>query len=218
MESLARQIEADTSSLREVFTHPDSLQAIGLDRWNAISLFIPDTYEFYWNTNASKAYLRMKKEFEFFWNQDRLSKLEQLSLTRNEAIILASIVEEETNYNPEKSRMAGVYLNRLKAGMPLQADPTVKFAIGDFSLKRILYVHTQYPSPYNTYLHTGLPPGPICSPSIASMNAVLNAESNSYFYFCASVDSPGQHEFAVTYQQHLVNAARYQEYLNRLQP
>jgi UPF0755 protein len=185
-----------------------------LIRKQPMTLFIPNTYEIYWNTNAEEFLQRMKKESDRFWNEDRKAKAQRLRLTKYEVITLASIVEEETNYNPERSRIAGVYLNRIKKGMLLQADPTVKFALRDFTIRRIYNSHLAFVSPYNTYLVKGLPPGPICTPSVKSIDAVLQAEQNEYLYFCASVDSPGTHVFAKTYEQHLLNARRYQKYLN----
>ncbi|HUM47709.1 MAG TPA: endolytic transglycosylase MltG, partial [Chitinophagales bacterium] len=157
---------------------------------------------------------RMKKEYDRFWNAERKAKAAALDLSPAEVTTLASIVEEETNYQPEKGTVAGVYLNRIKKGMMLQADPTVKYALKDFSIKRVLNVHLAFTSPYNTYLNKGLPPGPICTPSVKTIDAVLNAVQHDYLYFCANPDKVGTHAFAKTYSEHLLNARRYQRWLN----
>lgn len=212
---IGRKLEADSASVWNMLNDRSEMEAYGLTPATSISLIIPNTYEFYWNTSETQFIERMKKEFDRFWTADRLSKAAGLNLTTVEVTTLASIVEEETNYQPEKSIVAGVYLNRIKKGMPLQADPTVKFAIGDFSIKRVLNVHLAFVSPYNTYLNAGLPPGPICTPSIKTMDAVLNAAQHDYIYFCANPDKPGTHAFAKTYEQHLLNARRYQQWISR---
>jgi UPF0755 protein len=180
-----------------------------------MGLFIPNTYEFYWNTNTQQFLKRMKKEYDRFWTPERLAQARSLELTPLQVLTLASIVEEETNYNDEKSRVAGVYINRVHSNMLLQADPTVKFAIKDFSIKRVLNTHLSYASPYNTYLNKGLPPGPICTPSIKTIDAVLNAEHHDYLYFCANPDKPGTHVFAKTYHEHQLNAKRYQKWITQ---
>ncbi len=171
---------------------------ITLDTFHIIR---PDTYEFYWTVTPEAFLQRMKREYD------------RQGLCR-ETVILASIVEEESNYNPEKPLIASVYLNRLKRGMPLQADPTVKYAVGDFTLRRILNKHLTVESPFNTYLHTGLPPAPICLPSAASVEAVLNARETDYLYFCASDRMDGTHRFAATLAEHNRNAARFHAALN----
>ena len=170
----------------------------------------PDTYEVYWTITPSQFLLRMQSEYDRFWNR----RSPHPSLSNRQVIILASIVDEETNANEEKPLIASVYLNRLRLGMPLQADPTVKYAVGDFSLRRILDVHLSVQSPYNTYLHTGLPPSPICLPSASSVDAVLNAPSTPYLYFCASPLLDGRHLFAATLAEHNRNAARFHAALN----
>jgi UPF0755 protein len=157
----------------------------------------------------------MQKEYKKFWNTERMQKAEQIEYNPVEITTIASIVEEETQYNPEKPIIAGVYINRLKRGMALQADPTVKFAVGDFAIKRVLDKHTAVLSPYNTYRQPGLPPGPICIPSISSLNAVLNYQRHEYLYFCAKDDFSGSHSFAKTLQQHNINADAYRKALNR---
>jgi UPF0755 protein len=179
-------------------------------------MFIPNTYELYWNTSAQNLMQRMKSEYDKFWTPARDAAREKLGLTRVQVSTLASIVEAEQQQHPdERPRIAGVYLNRLKRGMKLQADPTVVYANGDFGIKRVLNVHLQKDSPYNTYKYVGLPPGPINLPSIASIDAVLHPEQNDYLYFCAKDDFSGYHAFAATQQQHLVNAHRYQAALTR---
>jgi UPF0755 protein len=210
---ISHKLEADSITLITYLNDNEYLQRVGFNTQNSMALFIPNTYEFYWNTSASEFFDRMKKEYDHFWNEERKNKAIKLGLSPVEVITLASIVEEETNYNQEKSRIAGVYLNRIKNNMLLQADPTVKFALKDFTLTRVLNIHTAYSSPYNTYINKGLPPGPICNPSIITIDAVLNAEQNEYLYFCANPDKPGSHVFAKTYQEHQLNARRYQKWL-----
>ena len=161
-------------------------------------MFIPNTYELWWNTSAEQFISRMSIEYKAFWNDERKKKATSAGLTQVQVSILASIIEKETNYDPEKARIAGVFINRLQKGWPLQADPTLVFAVGDFELKRILNVHKAIESPYNTYKYKGLPPGPICLPSISSIDAVLNYEKHHYMYFCAKPDMSGSHNFAVT--------------------
>ncbi|MDX5337851.1 MAG: endolytic transglycosylase MltG [Cyclobacteriaceae bacterium] len=179
-----------------------------------LGMFIPNTYELWWNTSAEGLFDRMYKEYQKFWTEERKQKAQALGLTQNEVSTLASIVQAESQKVDERPKIAGVYLNRLKIGMPLQADPTLVYATGDFTLKRILNVHKEIDSPYNTYKYAGLPPGPINLPDINSLNAVLNAENHDYMYFCAKEDFSGYHSFAVTYNEHLANARRYQQALN----
>jgi UPF0755 protein len=176
--------------------------------------FLPDTYEFYWTVTPEEFERRMKSYHDKYWSS-RVDNIERNKLTPCEAYILASIVEKESAYDPEKPRIAGVYINRLKRGIPLQADPTVLFAMGDQNIRRVLYKHLEYPSPYNTYLNPGLPPGPICMPSKASIEAVVNAESHAYIYFCAKADGSGKHAFAKTLAQHNRNARAFQSWLNK---
>jgi len=178
-------------------------------------MFIPNTYEFFWNTSAKGFFDRMKKEHDTFWNGSRDKKAKEIGLDRIKVSTLASIVEEETIKVDERPRVAGVFMNRLQKGMPLQADPTVKFAVGDFSIRRILKKHLQVDSPYNTYRNKGLPPGPINAPSISSINAVLNYEKHQYLYFCAKPDYSGYHLFARTLAEHNRNAREYQNFLNK---
>jgi len=219
-EQLARvvslQIEADSAELVSLLSDSGFLAGFGVKPETAFVLFIPNTYELWWNTSARAFISRMASESDKFWNEERGKKASQIGLSREEVVTLASIIEQETNKNDEKPRIAGVYLNRLRLGWPLQADPTLKFALGDWSLRRILGVHKEVNSPYNTYKFPGLPPGPICIPSIASIDAVLNYEKHNYLFFCASDDMSGYHVFSATYAQHQENAERYRRALNRL--
>jgi UPF0755 protein len=214
---VASQIEADSAAIHAVMRDPEILAKYGYDNeLELFSMFVPNTYEMWWTVTPTEFVARMNTEYDRFWNADRQAKLEKSQLrNRMEVITLASILYEETRKTDEMPRMAGVYLNRLKKGMPLQADPTIKYAMGDFTLRRILNKHLQTPSPYNTYLNRGLPPTPICMPSIAAIDAVLNAEQNNYLYFCAREDFSGYHNFAVTYREHLQNARRYTNELNK---
>lgn len=189
--------------------------SLGFTPETVVSLFIPNTYEVYWNIPADKLMQRMKKEYDAFWTDDRRAKANALGLTPVEVATLASIVEEETAASDEYPIVAGLYLNRLRVGMPLQADPTVKFAVGDFSLHRILFEHLEVDSPYNTYKHAGLPPGPLRIPSIKGMDAVLNRMQHNYLYMCAKEDFSGRHNFAATLAEHARNASRYRAELNR---
>ncbi len=179
------------------------------------AVFMPDTYEFYWNTPAESLVKRMLTQYRRFWNAERLAKARRLGLTPVEVSTLASIVEEETAKGDERPMVARLYLNRLEKGMKLQADPTVKFAIGDEKLRRITHAMLSTPSPYNTYLHQGLPPGPIRVVEPSTIDAVLDAPVHDYIYMCAKEDFSGYHNFATTYADHEANARRYQAELNR---
>ncbi len=178
-------------------------------------MFLPNTYEMYYTTTPEQFTDRMYKEYQRFWTVARKQKAERLGYTPQQISALAAIVDEETNKNDEKARIAGVYLNRLRRGIPLQADPTLKFAAGDFSLKRILNKHKEIDSPYNTYKYAGLPPAPIRQPSITAIDAVLNAEKHDFLYFCAKADFSGYHAFARTLAEHNNNARKYHNELNR---
>lgn len=212
---ISNQIEADSLSILRLFKKSDTADSYGFNEKTFLSMFIPNTYQFYWNTDAKSFFDRMKKEYNQFWNKERDEKANAIGLKREEVATLASIVEEESNKRDERARIAGVYINRIKKGMPLQADPTVKFALGDFSIKRILTKHLEVKSPYNTYKNIGLPPGPICCPSISSIDAVLNFEVHQYLYFCAKDDFSGYHVFAKTLAEHNRNASAYQKALNK---
>ena len=214
--NVGRQIEADSASMVDLLTDSTYLSLLGLKKETASILFIPNTYEIYWNTSAEGFIKRMHEEYIKFWNGDRTRLANEIGLSIAEVVTLASIVEKETNKNDEKPVIAGVYMNRLKAGWRLQADPTVIYAIGDYSIKRVLNTHKEYRSPYNTYQFYGLPPGPICIPSIASIDAVLNYDRNNYLFFCAKDDLSGYHVFAKTNRQHNINARKYQEALNKM--
>ncbi len=179
------------------------------------SMFIPNTYFVNWNTSAEKFIERMNYEYKQFWTEERLKKAQAHDLSPIEVSILASIIEKETQQNAEKATIAGVYLNRLKRGWRLQADPTLIYALGDFTIKRVLTEYMNFNSPYNTYKYTGLPPGPICIPSISSIDAVLTAEDHSFFYFCAKPDYSGFHNFAKNNIGHNINAQAYRRFLNR---
>lgn len=185
------------------------------DSKNFFDRVIPNTYEVYWNVSAEGLLERLEKEADKWWeNQENLMK--KTGLSRHEVVVLASIVDEETNMSNEKPTIAGVYINRLKKGMLLQADPTVKYAVGDFAIKRVMYKHLQTDSPYNTYLYKGLPPTAICLPNVSSLKAVLNYEKHDYMFFCAKEDFSGYHNFARTPNEHYRNAERYKNALNKL--
>ncbi|RXR22457.1 endolytic transglycosylase MltG [Flavobacterium stagni] len=216
----SQQIEPDTTQLMKVFRDSIFLKENGFTKENVIAMFIPNSYEFYWNISAEKFRDKMLKEYKNFWNTGRLAKAEKLGMSPVEVITLASIVHKETVKKDERPRVAGAYLNRLEQGMPLQADPTVIYALklkdNDFTkvIKRVLYGDLTLSSPYNTYVHVGLPPGPIAMPDITAIDAVLNPEKHNYIYFCASVDRFGYHEFAATYPEHQVNAKKYADWIN----
>ncbi|MDP4223989.1 MAG: endolytic transglycosylase MltG [Bacteroidota bacterium] len=212
---IGSQIEADSASIMEFFSSPENYSKDGFKREDVVSVFIPDTYEFYWNTSAKGLYSRMLREYKKFWNRERLEKAKELGITPIEVSILASIIDDEVAKPDEKSRIAGVYLNRLKRGIPLQACPTIKFALNDFTITRVLYKHLVIDSPYNTYKHTGFPPGPIGCPSIEGLDAVLNAEKHDYLYFAAKADFSGYHNFSRTLAEHNRYANQYQRELNR---
>lgn len=211
---IARQIEADSVSLIAIFLDSALHKKYDVLPHQLAMMFIPNTYEFFWNTSAEGFMDRMHHEYLAFWNENRMEKLNSTGLSKAEAVTLASIIEMETSRNDEKTRIAGVYMNRLRIGMRLQADPTLVFAHEDFTLRRVLNRHKKIDSPYNTYIYAGLPPGPISFPSISSIDAVLNFEKHNYFYFSAREDFSGYHNFARTYQQHLVNARKYHKALN----
>jgi UPF0755 protein len=214
------QIEADSLVLLNTFKDSVFLQENGFNDENILAMFIPNTYEIYWNTTAEKFRDKMIKEYRNFWNEERTAKAKAQGLTPVEATILASIVHKESVKKDERPRIAGVYLNRLKLEMPLQADPTVIFAMkkkaNDFNqvIKRVFYNDLTMPHPYNTYMNVGLPPGPIAMPDITALEAVLNPEKNDFIYFCASVDRFGYHEFAATLPEHNVNAKKYSDWIN----
>ena len=215
--TVSKFIEADSIGLIRLFRDEAYLQESGYTTETLMSLFIPNTYEFYWNTNPESFFARMIKEHQRFWNTNRLAKASDLGMTPAEVYTLASIVEREISKDAEKRRVAGLYLNRLKVGMKLDADPTAKFATGDFKATRILYKHIRFDSPYNTYLHQGLPPGPISMASIKSIDAVLNSENHGYYYMCVDPENPGYHLFAENIQEHNQNARRYHRWLDNIE-
>ena len=213
---VSKYLIADSLSILKLFSDSTLIKKYGFTGETFRTMFLPNTYEFYWTTSAAEFVERMKTEYDKFWNADRRKKAESLQLSLPEVTTLASIVQAETVKKDEQPRIAGLYLNRLKKGQPLQADPTVKYAVGDFTLKRILNVHLQTESPYNTYKFAGLPPGPINFPETTSIDAVLNYEKHNYFYMVAKEDFSGYHNFAVTFDEHTRNAARYRRELDRL--
>lgn len=213
---LARKLEPDSTAWIRAFSDPVLLAQFQTSPLHLFSIIIPETYDFYWTISPEKWLSKMKSESGLFWKEDRIRKAERRGLSVLEVIILASIVEKETNKNDEKPAIAGVYLNRLSRKMPLQADPTVVFAWQDFTIRRVLKRHLEITSPYNTYLHQGLPPGPICLPSVASIDAVLDASSHQFLYFCAREDLSGYHSFAKTLPEQQRNAQRYHSALNKL--
>lgn len=215
VEKISKELAFSNQELYYIMNNNKFLSDFGVDSITALSLIIPNTYEVYWNIAVEEFIIKMYREGERFWEK-RLEKIEEIGFTKLEIMTIASIVEEETNKNDEKPLVAGVYINRLKRGMPLQADPTVKYAIGDFSIKRILLNMLKVDSPYNTYKYAGLPPSPICMPSISSIDAVLNYARNDYIYFCAREDFSGYHNFATNFSDHNVNARKYHKALNKL--
>ena len=212
--SLSKKLMLDSTMVAILLRDPSYCAKQGYDTATIACLFVPNTYEVYWNTSLDNLLARMKKEHDHFWNADRLAKAQAIGLTPNEVCTLASIIDEETANNAEKPMIAGMYLNRLKTGMPLQADPTIKFALQDFALKRIYHNMLTIDSPYNTYQNTGLPPGPIKIASVKGIDAVLNRVDHNYLYMCAKEDFSGTHNFAATYQEHLRNANKYARALN----
>ncbi|MFV0420088.1 MAG: endolytic transglycosylase MltG [Dysgonomonas sp.] len=213
-ERIGEQLMFGEEKLLSQLDNPQKCEELGFKPETVIAMFIPNTYEVYWDVSANSFLERMKHEYNTFWTDKRKSEAKEIGLTSLEVSTLASIVEEECTYSTEYPIVAGLYLNRLHIGQPLQADPTVKFAVGDFGLRRILNKHLEVDSPYNTYLHQGLPPGPIRIPSIKGIDAVLNYTKHDYFYMCAKEDFSGYHNFATTHSEHQQNAAKYRMALN----
>jgi UPF0755 protein len=217
---LANQIEPDSLSLIKAMRDPQFLADSELNEATAMSIYIPNTYEVYWNTSAEAIRDRMLKEFNAFWNEERTQKAKTIGLSKMEVISLAAVVQKETAKNDERPRVAGVYVNRINRGMPLQADPTVIYAKklkeNDFDqvIKRVLYVDLEIDSPYNTYKYTGVPPGPIAMPDISAIDGVLNYEKHDYIFFVADVTNFGYHKFAKTLAQHNRNKAEYVRWVN----
>jgi len=211
-------IEPDSFAILEMLESPEILEELELSNETIMTIFIPNTYRVYWDMSPREFIDRMVKERNVFWSKEgREAKLASLNMSKEQAYTLASIVEKETNFIPEKSTVAGVYLNRISKGMLLQADPTVVFANRDFTIRRVLNKHLAIDSPYNTYKYAGLPPGPISMASISSIDAVLQNEDHKYYYFCAKPDLTGQHAFAKSLAAHNANARKFQSWLNKQQ-
>jgi len=219
LDELPEKIEpfmaANQDEIANVFLDDDVMKSYGFDSATFISMFIPNTYEIYWTISPSDFLDRMKKEYDRFWNDTRVAKAKELGLSKIEVSTLASIVESETKKMDEAPKVAGLYLNRLERGIPLQADPTLVFALDDFTIRRVLDKDKLVDSPYNTYLNKGLPPGPISLPSIAAIDAVLNYEDHKFIYMCAKADFSGYHAFATNLIDHNRNAKAFQNALNR---
>ena len=213
--NVSRQLMIDSTEGATLLNDTAYIREIGYTKETLPALFIPNTYEVYWDMSAEDFMARMQKEHKAYWNEKRMKQAEAIGLTPIEVATLASIVEEETANQAEKPMVAGLYINRLKRGMLLQADPTVKFSLQEFGLKRILFKHLEVDSPYNTYKYAGLPPGPIRVPSYQGLESVLNYTKHNYIYMCAKEDFSGTHNFAVTSAQHAANARKYQQALNR---
>jgi UPF0755 protein len=215
--AIAKQIEPDSITLLQAITSEALADTFGFTPETFVAMFIPNTYQLYWNISTDDFLKRMYKEWNNFWrSNNREQQLERLGLSRVEAIILASIVSEETLKVDEMPAIAGVYINRLRKNIPLQADPTVRYATGNYTGRRVLLSHTKAQSPYNTYRRQGLPPGPICVPSTAVIDAVLNYKEHDYIFFCAKADFSGYHSFSKTFAQHVSNATAYQRALNKM--
>jgi len=213
-QKMARYFETDSAFTMQFLQNKDSLDALGVNADNWMTLFIQNTYYFYWTTQPGVVFRKLKTEKEKWWSKnDRLAAAKKLGFTPDEIYTIASIVEEETNMNADKPIVASVYMNRLRVGMPLQADPTVRFGIKDFTSNRVTYAQLRSPSPFNTYINKGLPPGPICTPSIITIDAVLKAPATSYLYFVAKPDFSGYSTFSSNYADHSKAAKIYQDSL-----
>ena len=214
---IAKNFEADSVEVMSFINNDDSLAKLDVNNYNLMTLIIPNTYTIFWNTSPGRIFKRLKSEKEGFWDKkDRIRKAKNLGFSPSDVYTIASIVEEETNKDDEKGNVASVYINRYRTKMPLGADPTIKFALKDFGIKRIYHKHLEVESPYNTYRNTGLPPGPICTPSAKTIDAVLNSPKTNYMYFVARSDFSGYHTFSSNYTQHLQRAKEYQKALNEL--
>ena len=212
---VSQYLEFDSTAFIDLLNNEDHIEKFNFTLDEILIMFLPNTYEFWWNTSAEQFIERMQTEYKKFWTDERKEKANQAGLKPYQVSILASIVQQETNKKDEMSRIAGVYINRLNKNWPLQADPTVIFAIGDFTIKRVSNYQLKYDSPYNTYLNTGLPPGPICLPNPTTINKVLNYEKHHYMFFCAKDDLSGYHAFAKSHRQHQNNANKYHRALNK---
>jgi UPF0755 protein len=211
---IAENFETDSLSAIKFLNNNDSIVQFDVDTNSVMTIVIPNTYTYTWNTPIEKILKKLYLEQQRFWNDERMREAERLHLTPKEIYTISSLVEEETNREEDKGKIASVYINRLRKGMKLAADPTIKFAMKDFALKRIYYKYLGYPSPYNTYIHTGLPPGPINTPSIKTIDAVLNAPETDYLFFVARPNSGGLSDFASTFQEHSVYAKTYRDALD----
>lgn len=214
---IAKNFEADSLAVTSFIDNKDSIAKLDVNNYNVLTLVIPNTYTLYWNTSPGRIFRRLKSEKDNFWDKkDRLNKAKELGFSPAEVYTIASIVEEETNQDDEKGNVASVYINRYRAGMPLGADPTIKFALKDFGLKRIYRKYLDVQSPFNTYRNAGLPPGPICTPTAKTIDAVLNSPKTNYMYFVAKSDFSGHHTFSSNYTEHLQRAKEYQRALDSL--
>lgn len=215
-QDICQQLEMKEDSLFRLMDDSVYIASLGFSKPSLMGMFIPNTYEVYWNISPDEFMKRMKTEYDAFWNESRKTLADKVGLMPTEVTVLASIVQAETYMKDERPRIAGVYMNRLKKGILLQADPTVIFAMQDFSIKRVLKKHTEFDSPYNTYKYAGLPPGPINNPEISSIDAVLSYEQHDYLFFCARADLSGYHNFARTNAEHEKNAKAYWRKLNEM--
>lgn len=213
-QKIAANFECDSASVMAVLNDPKTAEAFNVNDNTFLTTVIPNSYSIFWNTSPEKIIEKLHSEKEKFWTTERLNKARALNLTPEQVYTMASIVEEETNKEHDKGLIASVYMNRISAGMKLQADPTVKFAMKNFGLKRILYKHLAYESPFNTYQNAGLPPGPICTPSIKTIDAVLNMPQTNYIYFVAKPDWSGLSNFTHSDAEHIINAKKYQHFLD----
>lgn len=213
--NMARIFEFDSTHAIQFLTNLDSLKLYDLDTNTVMAAVLPNTYNFYWNTSPGRVFKKLHDEWQKFWNEERKQKANKLGLTHVQVSSLASIIDEESNYLPEKSIIASVYINRIKKRMPLQADPTVKFALKDFGLKRVYQKHLTVQSPFNTYRNLGLPPGPICTPQLATIDAVLNAPETEYLYFVAKSDFSGVHVFTTNHADHIKKAKEFHRAMNK---
>lgn len=212
---IGKDFETDSLQMINFLNNSDSMKHYGLDTNTWACAIIPDTYTYFWNSTPSKIFSKLYAASQKFWTDDKIERLKENNLTPVQACTIASIVEEETNQKNDKENIASVYINRIQKNMPLQADPTIKFAMKNFGLKRIYEKYLSVPSPYNTYVNKGLPPGPVCTPSVETLDAVINAPKTDYIYFVADSDLNGNSVFSSTYQQHAKYAKLYQEALNK---
>ncbi|MDE6793477.1 MAG: endolytic transglycosylase MltG [Muribaculaceae bacterium] len=213
---LERRLDFSAEEFMETVADESLMEEYGLNPEQALSLFIDDSYQVYWSGTPRDLIKKVGAHYKEVWNEERRKKAEDLGLTPADVMTICSIVDEETNKIDEKGTVGRLYINRLQSGMKLQADPTVRYAVGDFTIKRVTGTHLKTESPFNTYLHAGVPPGPIRTTSVATIDAVLNSEPHDYMYMCAKEDFSGYHNFAATYSEHLDNARRYQKALDEL--